>query len=156
MGSIFASALRSWAGKEKDPNDEARRRVDAMTPGLREGTLRVPFRTVDREAYLSQVRGKGIAARTHKAPAVKVPIAELTGIQRSVNRERIQQHLENPGLIPKGTQGSGHGGLIDLPIVVRKGGVMHVHDGHHRTCVAIARGDDHVTARVIDLDAEEV
>ena len=146
------TTLKQWAGSESS-SDAAERRIAAMLPGESAGTVKVPFPVMDRKAYLTLVRGAGVSQATHKAPLAKIPLKGLTAIQKTVNRERLQAHLRDPNLIPKGTLGSGHGGLIDLPVVVRKGGESYIHDGHHRATAAFARGDEYIVARLVDLES---
>jgi hypothetical protein len=56
-------------------------------------------------------------------------------------------------LIPDGTRAPGHGALIDLPIIVKMGGELFVHDGHHRLSAAHLRGEATARVRLVDLDA---
>lgn len=127
----------------------ASRRLEA---GERAGTLRVPFPDVAHADYLAMVRGRGIARLVDDAPVERVPLASLTAIQRSVNAERLEQHLDDPDLVPAGARKHGSGMLKDAPVVVRLGGKSYLHDGHHRATAALLRGETHVRARVVDLD----
>lgn len=145
-----AEKLRTWAGAKgaSSPGDSASR----LRPGDKPGTLRHPFRVIDRQEYLGQIRGAGVFRRAETAPVEDVPLAGLHSPQRTVNAQRLDEHLANPGLIPEGTRGAGHGGLTDLPTVVRVGGKMIVHDGNHRASSAFLRGQKSIKARVVDLD----
>lgn len=120
------------------------------------GTSRVPFEVVDRQAYLAAIKPYGsIAAKTHGAPIALVNLADIKAIQETINDERLAQHLENPaGLVAPGAKGSGHGGLVDRPVVVRLGGVLYAHDGHHRLTAAHLRGQTTAKVRLVDLDGE--
>lgn len=147
------TTLKKWAGTAMT-DDAAERRVAMMLPGDAPGTIKVPFPVEDGAAYRTLIRGGGVSQATHKAPLGKLPLKGLTAIQKTVNRERLQAHLRDPNLIPKGTLGSGHGGIIDLPVVVQKSGTYYIHDGHHRATAAFARGDEYLVARLVDLDAK--
>jgi hypothetical protein len=136
--------------------DPARARMTVMAPGESEGTLAVPFPTTTREAYLGQVRGAGIFKRAEQAPLVRVPLSSLMGIQRSVNVERLAKYVDDPTAVKPGTRGAHHGGLVDVPVVVRKGGKLYIHDGHHRLSAARVRGEKDARVRLVDLDEGEV
>lgn len=144
--------LQAWAA---DGQPEPEERVHELEAGDRSGTLRHALQThVPREQYLAMIKGAGIPARTHTAPIALVNISDLVGIQETINEERLGQHLADPRLYAHGTRSPGHGALIDRPIVVRVGGRMFCHDGHHRVTAASLRGADSVKVRYIDLDAE--
>lgn len=146
-----ASALQTWAAQ----------RVNGTTPqaslrlpsGDKPGVLRHPFKLADRTQYLQQIKGSGVFKRAEDAKIEDVPLSDLWGVQRHVNAERLQSHLESPDLVPAGARGPGHGGLIDIPTVVRIGGKSVIHDGHHRATAAHLRGQPSIRARVVDLDA---
>jgi hypothetical protein len=125
-----------------------------LAPGPIPGSLQHPFPVKLREDYLELVRGKGIFKRAENVQPSKVPLAGLTAIQRSVNMERLAQHLEDPRLVEEGTRAAGHGGKVDLPVITKIGGKMYVHDGTHRCCGAYLRGQKEILARVVDLDAD--
>jgi hypothetical protein len=93
-----------------------------------------------------------LAPEIRGAPVLLVPLQGVRTIQRSVNPDRVAQYLRNPDLMRPGQLGK-HGGLVDLPIVVRAGGVDRIHDGHHRVLSNILRGETSVRARYLDLDA---
>src|SRR5574337_130027 len=129
-GGQQAPDLKQWAGNEFSP---AHDKIAYMPPGHKQGTVKHPFPAVDHDEYLNYIKEDGsIAKRTLTAPIANVRLDQLTGIQGSVNPERLAQHLENPRMYPAGTRATGHGGLIDRPVVVKKGGQMFIHDGHHR------------------------
>ncbi len=144
------NAVRAWA--RRSVVDRLGVRIRAMEPGARPGTALVPFPRIDAGEYKKLVRGKRISERAEKAPVRPVPLAELTAIQRTVNLERLEQHARDPKLNRPGLRSPGHGGLVDLPIVVRQGGKSFLHDGHHRSVGALLRGERSVRARVVDLE----
>lgn len=143
--------LKMWATRTIE--NPAAVRMAAMTPGTVQGTMQVPFPTVGRETYLSKIKGAGIFKRAEDAPVERVPLKELNGIQQTVNSERLAGYVENPK-VKAGTRAPGHGGLIDKPVVVRVGGKLYIHDGHHRAAAAKIRGDIDISSRVVDLDAD--
>jgi len=126
-----------------------------LSQGARTGTASVPFRVVDREEYLSKVRGRGLAARVDAAPVEEVPLDSLHAIQKSVNTERLTQHFNGEAAIKPGQRAPGHGMLTDIPVVVRTGGQSYIHDGHHRATVAFLNGSKNLRARVVDLDSSD-
>lgn len=149
--SSKVASLRAWAAHTVNaPPPDPTLRLNA---GDKPGVVRHPFRLADREAYLRQVRGSGVFKRAEDAQIQEVALAELWGLQRHVNVERLQAHYDNPTLIPAGTRAAGHGGLVDVPTVVRVGGKLYAHDGHHRATAAHLRGQPSIRARIVDLDA---
>ena len=148
-GPEGAPAMQRWA------SDVSRPGGSSALPATGEGALRHPFATVPREKYLSMIKPFGsIAKRTHDAPIALVNLHELTGIQESINAERLNQHASNPKLVPEGTRAAGHGGLVDRAVVVRHGGKLYIHDGHHRLTAAVLRGATTAKVRFVDLDGE--
>jgi hypothetical protein len=146
-------ALKEWASARKESPLETKLR--AMPPGERPGSVLHPFPVVARADYLAKIRGKGIFKRAEGVEPQKVPLSGLTAIQKSVNVEKLAQHVENPNLVGKGTRAPGHGGIVDQILVVKVGGKSYIHDGTHRTTSAHLRGQTHVLARVIDLDSDD-
>lgn len=148
--------LMTWARAHARglPADRAEVRARTLMDGQYEGTAQHPFPVADRQKYLDAVKTMGIAKLSHKAPIGRIQLSAIKGIQGTVNRERLNQHLKNPRLIPDGARASGHGALIDLPVVVKIGGQFVIHDGHHRLTAAHLRGEQDARVRLIDLDAQ--
>lgn len=146
------SNVLQWA--EENHSKETRRgwRLRSLLKGERNGTVSHPFHMVDRDDYLTRIKGAGIPKRVEDAPIKTVDLEHLTGIQRTVNAERLQQHIEDEDLLPEGSRSSGAGMLIDMPVIVKHKGVHYIHDGHHRATAAWVRGERAVGARVVDLD----
>lgn len=145
------AGLRAWAAKRADPVSA---RLAGLEPGRYPGTVAVPLPRIEHGAYKALIQGAGIPKRVEAAPVVRVPIGELTAIQGSVNAERLQRHLEDPRLIPKGARTPSSGMLKDRPVVVRLGDKSYLHDGHHRVLAAMLRGERDIKARVVDLEGE--
>lgn len=129
------SLLRSWPG---GPN------------------VATPMRFIDREAYESLMGNRELNALIDAAPTVMVPLANLVAIQHTVNAERVAQYIQNPKLRRRGLRDPVHGGLIDLPIVIRLNGISYIHDGHHRTVASKLLGANYELVRFVDLDAAGV
>lgn len=144
--------LRAWAKANAGAEDRTKSRLQALMPGGGYGTAEVPFPKVARDDYVKAIQGAGVYKRALDVKPSRVPLAALTAVQRTVNAERLEKHLGDPNLIPKGTKGD-HRGLVDHPTVVRLGGKHYIHDGHHRATAALVRGDKDILARVVDLDA---
>ncbi len=146
---------KQWATPSNElPSSE---RVKRLPPGDGLGTSRVPFQVADRDAYLAMVREHGsVASKTHDAPIALVKLSDLIAIQNTINDERLVQHLDDPAMVPEGKRASGHGGLVDRPVVVRKDGVLYIHDGHHRLTAAQLRGQSTAKVRLVDLDGQYV
>jgi len=141
---------RDWAD---DAGRGSADRVKQLSAGHTPGTSKVPFPVTDRQQYLKSVHEHGsIAQKTHGAPIALVNLKDLHAIQNTVNDERLVQHLEDPGMVPDGARGAGHGGLVDRPVVVKMGGSMFIHDGHHRLTAAHVRGQETAKVRLVDLD----
>jgi hypothetical protein len=150
-----AASAKEWARPDEElgPMDRAKR----LHPGGSAGTSKVPFPVADRDAYLAMTREAGsIAQKTHGAPIALVNLSDLHAIQNTINDERLEQHLASPDMVAPGTRGSGHGGLVDKPVVVRKDGILYIHDGHHRLTAAAMRGQDTAKVRLVDLDGEHL
>jgi hypothetical protein len=147
-----APGIRDWAAMDGASPEE---RMSTLLPGDVDGTVRHPFRSVPREEYLATIAEAGsIAKLTHDAPIALINLSDIVGIQSTVNRERLVEHMSNPAFYPQGTRGAGHGGLVDRPIVVRKGGLLFLHDGHTRLTAASLRGQTTAKVRLIDLDGQ--
>lgn len=144
---------RAWAQQTmKSPNEA---KLAQLEPGEKLGTSRVPFQLADRKSYLEMTKAIGsIANLTHVGPIALVNLHDLWAIQTTVNDERLVQHLDNPYLVEPGKRAQGHGGLIDRPVVVRKDGLLYIHDGHHRLTAATLRGQKTAKVRLVDLDGQ--
>jgi hypothetical protein len=147
-----ASNVLQWAKANESREKRQGWRLQSLLKGERDGTVRHPFRVIDREDYLAKIKGRGIVKRVDTAPVDTVDLEGLTGIQKSVNVERLGQHLEDESLIPEGQRSAHAGMLTDLPVIVKSGGQHYVHDGHHRATAAWVRGERAIGARVVDLD----
>ncbi len=146
-------AAKRWA---QDIDMAPEQRATRLEPAPTSGTVKHPFPVIEREQYMAMIKPYGsMARRTNDAPIALVNLSDLMGIQGSVNEEQLSKHLYNPKLIPEGSRGAGHGGLIDRPVVVRKDGQFYIHDGHHRLTAAQLRGQTTAKVRFIDLDAED-
>lgn len=155
---LTPTSLKAWAALASDrPVDRNELKARMLLDGDHEGTARHPFPVEDRKAYLELIKPHGSIGRlTHTRGQVgRIRLDAIRGIQRTVNRERLTQHMKDPALVPKGARAPGHGGLIDLPIIVKKGGTFWLHDGHHRATAAYLRGDKDLRVRLVDLDAQE-
>jgi len=155
-GGGDVSGLMTWARSQASglPQDRAQVRAMGLAPGSYEGTVQHPFPVADREAYLKAVRPMGIAKRSMNAPIGRIRLDALKGIQKTVNSERLGQHLQNPMMVETGSRASGSGALVDLPIIVKIGGEYYVHDGHHRLTASHLRGEQDARVRLVDLDPE--
>lgn len=145
------AGVKAWAQNEFAPPEE---RAGNLRSGLVDGTAVHDFPVTDRALYLQQIQGANIPAKSHTAPIALVRLDQLTAIQETVNRERLGQHLANPKMNPEGARSSGHGMLIDRPVVVKVNGTFFIHDGHHRLTAQALRGLSTAKVRLIDLDAE--
>lgn len=143
--------VKDWAANEFAPPEQ---RAQYLESGAIDGTAKHTFPVTDRATYLAAIQGQNIAAKSLHAPIALVNLDQLVGIQGTINRERLGQHLANPKMNPEGARASGHGMLIDRPVVVKTGGVFYIHDGHHRLTAQALRGLSTAKVRLIDLDAE--
>jgi hypothetical protein len=119
--------------------------------GLHPGAVKLPIDHIPRAEYRDLIKGHPIASKTHAASVQRVKLKDLKGIQRTVNQERLHAYLENPNLTPNNKRAIGSGMLIDKPVVVKVGGAMFIHDGHHRITAAHVRGESEIDARVVEL-----
>lgn len=147
--------IRLWA-KHRAGNTEATAldKARQLPNGHSPGTAKMPFPVADRDAYLKSIKGSGIAARTLDAPIVPVPLDKIWATQRTVNRERLDEHIRDPGMIKKGTRSANSGARIDAPIIVKKDGKLFCHDGHHRSTACWLKGQTSIMARLINLDSD--
>ncbi len=149
-----ADGVRAWASAPPAPTGPTTEdRIKELAQGEKPGSAKHPFRTIDRESYLGAVRGSGIARLSQNAPIALVNLRDLVAIQGSVNAERVGHHLEDPALYQPGARAPGHGMLVDRPVVVRKNGMLFIHDGHHRLTARHLSGHETAKVRFVDLDA---
>jgi ParB-like nuclease domain len=147
------AGVKAWAQHDLAP-PEHRLQYLPNYGGI-DGKAKVMWPSVDKAQYEAMLAPHGsIAARTHNAPVAKVRLDQLQAIQHSVNVERLGQHLADPHIYKEGQKGSGHGGLVDLPVVVQKNGQLYIHDGHHRLMAQHLRGLPTAKVRLVNLDAE--
>ncbi len=79
--------------------------------------------------------------RMATAPEETVPLADLRATQPGLNFEGIRETM------------AGGWELTEGPVhLVRKDGVLRIHEGHHRAALAAARGESEIRAKVVDLD----
>lgn len=150
--AAVASSVHEWAKANESREKRQGWRLHSLLKGERDGTVRHPFAVTDRDAYLAKIKGKGIVKRVEDAPIETIDLDSLRGIQRTVNVERLSQHLEDENLIPNGQRSPHAGMLTDLPVVVKSGGQHYLHDGHHRATAAWVRGERAIGARLVNLD----
>jgi len=143
--------LRAWA-KQQATGDVFTNALRAAEPGGTPGIIRVPLPVASRAEYVQQVKGKGVFKRAEKTKPTDVPIEGLNAIQRTLNVERLSKYADDPDAVEKGTRASGHGGLVDKPVIVQVGGKRYIHDGHHRIAARKMSGATSVQARIVDLD----
>lgn len=75
------------------------------------------------------------------APEMDVPLAALYATQQSVDPDHVND-------LAAGRENRWAGDTID---VLRTGGNYHIWNGHHAAAAALARGDQTIRARVLDL-----
>lgn len=143
--------LAAWARAQTTQSD-AYKALDNLPESETLRGAAVPFPYADKTAYKSQHTNREINRAIENAPVERVPLNELHAIQHSVKADRVAQYIAHPDAVPAGTRDPKHGGLIDKPIVVVSGGVLYLHDGHHRATAAKLRGEQTIEARVADLD----
>lgn len=142
-------SLHEWAASGSPTAED---RLAQLESGDAAGSAKHPFRMIDREAYLAVVKGAGIARRSLEAPVALVNLDDLVAIQGTINAERVGHHLSDPALYQPGARAPGHGMLVDRPVVVRKNGMLFIHDGHHRLTARFLRGASTAKVRLVDLD----
>jgi hypothetical protein len=130
--------------------EAALRRADAL-PRLadfpRQDRVPHPWPVESSRAY----GGKVSREQALEAPVEDVPLDRLLGVQRGVDRQKLRGYIEHGGDAPQGKE-SDSGYPRDLPIVVRTGGELYVHDGHHRLTAHALLGDKTAKARVVDIN----
>lgn len=150
-GDVGGSPMKAWAAQG---NEDPERGMSRLRPGVMAGSLQHPFPFEDGDGYRASIKSFGsIAARTHGAPIALVNLKDLIGIQTSINQQRLVEHIRDPRMNDD-RRAPGHGGMIDRPVVVKWGGKLFIHDGHHRLTAAHLRGLETAKVRLVDLDAE--
>lgn len=116
--------------------------------------LAVPFPYVGRETFKRAFSVGEINAAIDSAPKEVVALGDLHAIQHSVREERLRAYIEHryQELIPEGQRHYGHGGVVDTPIVVKRGGRLTIWDGHHRLTAEWLLGEAEAEVRLADLD----
>lgn len=130
--------------------EDALRKVDAL-PRLagfpRQDRVPHPWPVGSSKAYGGRItKDQALAAEVED-----VPLAELTGVQRGVDRRKLRTYVKAGGDAPEG-KASDSGYPRDLPIVVRCRGKLYVHDGHHRLTAHALLGDRTARARVVSAE----
>lgn len=145
--------LARWASTHKRARSPAQARalLEAMPGGP---NVAVPLRFIDRKAYEATIGTRDLNALIDAAPVRDVRVDSLVGIQHTIKKARVLEYIDRPNLRRAGTRDPRHGGLVDLPIVVRKGGISYLHDGHHRTTAAKLLGEPAIKVRFVNLDRE--
>lgn len=146
-------SLAKWARLRHPDHARARARLAALAPAANGKGAAVPFPYRDRADYKAHHPNRVINRAIAAAPLAPVRLAELNAIQHSVRPDVVRAYLDHPAINPRGTRSAVHGGLVDRPVVVRHGGALYLHDGHHRCTAALLAGDETIEARFVDLDA---
>ena len=150
----MSSSISQWA--ERDPKMRRALSALAQLPRVKHGAqVPPPLIPGDKDRYHAACEQAGhpghLAPEIAKAPIIEVVLGPFRCVQHSVNPDRVAQYLHKPNLVPKGARGE-HGGLIDLPIIVKAGGSVWCHDGTHRLSAAVLHGDKTIRVRYVDLD----
>lgn len=146
---------RAWAKKvDKDPAESrALVALSKLKPSDdKKGRVQMPMPVGEDAPYDKVLGHKSLKRRIGSAPVEKVPTSKLvTNGQKTVRVDQVEHYIGAPK-----AAGTPHGGGkdhgTDHPIVVKVGGHHVLFDGHHRATAAILRGDNHIDARVVDLD----
>lgn len=147
-------SLGRWAERvaKADVRAQAQDELRDLPTSDRGYGTEVPFPYAEREAYKQGLSNRGVREAIESAPITRIPIQNLNAIQRTIRARTVREYIEDPDLVPEGTRHARHKGLVDLPIVVQRGGIRYIHDGHHRLTAAKLRGEDAATVRLVDLD----
>lgn len=92
----------------------------------------------DVAAALVAMGNDELQRRLFLAEAEDVAVADLYAMRPTVARDRLKRFMEQPP-------------SDEAVAVVRHGGRLFVHDGHHRVAAAVLRGVKEVPAKVVDL-----
>lgn len=112
-----------------------------------------PFPYRCKSEYKACWTNREIREGIEQAPVRRVRLALLHAIQTEVLAERVLDFIVDPGLVPEGHRDARHGGLVDLPVVVRWRGVHYIHDGHHRLTACWVLGGHEAQVRLVNFDA---
>ena len=147
--------LASWVHSRDPKVAKAKTLVENLPESPTKHGKEVPLPYMDpKQGYLKAFTSKEINEAIEKAPIKKIKIADLHAIQHSVKDHRVEEYLDHPSIIPKGTRSPKHGGLVDYPIVIQYKGIKALHDGHHRTTGEMAMGAKYIDARFVNFDAK--
>lgn len=120
------------------------RQGDGVSVPFRRSSAR-PARGIPREEFVEFV---------DDAPTKKIELSDLVATQPTVDPDEVAWFVDNPAFrAPVGTRNK-FGLLIDLPLVVQRGGQELIHDGHHRLSAAVVRGEQTAEVRYLDLDLD--
>ncbi len=114
--------------------------------------MHVPFKVGSKKDYKNAHSNHEINTRIEDAPFKLVKLDNLVAIQGSVHADEVARYIDNPERKEQGERHTKHGGLVDMPIVIRKNGREYIHDGHHRLTAAKLSGDSSSRVRFVDFD----
>ena len=113
--------------------------------------LAVPLPFADKAEYHQGLTNRQINHAIRAAPVEKRPIEGLHAIQHSVQRDRVEQYVEDPNLVEPGALNPKSKTPIDHPVEVERFGKRWLHDGHHRVTAEILKGKKEASFRVVRL-----
>lgn len=76
----------------------------------------------------------------------EVPISAIRATQPTVSKGRVAQYVALGGHAPPDVE------YERLPLLVRYGGRLYVHNGHHRIEAHVALGKDRIRARIVRVE----
>jgi hypothetical protein len=86
------------------------------------------------------------------ADVYEVPCKDLHAVQSGVSAAKVRGLLHHPEVFDRPGHVNDAGLSDDLPIVVRYGGKLYLHDGHHRVVAQRMMGAEQVRVRVVKID----
>jgi hypothetical protein len=147
--------LDKWASARDGSKELAKAKLAKMPVSETNKGVKVPFPFADKAAYKDRFSNSEINAAIESAPHRDVPLDQLHSIQHSVKPERVAQYIDHPDAVPEGAEHPTAKTPIDEPVVVKYGGKLFLHDGHHRSAAALLTGKKSIRARLVDLDSDE-
>jgi hypothetical protein len=114
--------------------EDALAKLETMKPdGDRSWLIPTGMSMADKHDYGNRVA----RSMRESAPIVTMPIDEIRAVQSGVTREKVHRMIE--------------GGVPDEPpIVVKRGGTLYLHDGHHRVIARRLLGEREVRVRLVE------